>query len=100
MNPNERVCEQVLYEVLYFKYSRNLEKSRLVVGWVSELFGRGEIWSIKDLGEAFCAERTGNVSAIGFLFAILWYHTKSLGFGPDTSESESRLHHLSQPAYH
>lgn len=55
---------------------------------------------IKDLGEAFCAERTGNVSAIGFLFAILWYHTKSLGFGPDTSESESRLHHLSQPAYH
>lgn len=32
MNPNERVCEQVLYEVLYFKYSRNLEKSRLVVG--------------------------------------------------------------------
>lgn len=27
---------------------------------------------IKDLGEAFCAERIGNVSALAFLFDILW----------------------------
>ena len=27
---------------------------------------------IKDLGEAFCAERIGNVSALDFLFDILW----------------------------